>query len=114
MVRQIERGEIVLAPDPFNGKQGRRPFIVISDENYPFYPHGYLGIPVTSQDKSNTFEIHEYDMEYVNESLNIQPSYANPWSPSQVNDPGRTLLKLSDEYLDILADRVMKAIGGGE
>lgn len=112
MTRKIDRGEVVLAPDPYNGKSGRRPFVIISNEEYPFYPHGYLGAPVTSQDKANTFQIHEYDMEYVNEELNITPSYVNPWSPSQVNEPGRTLIKLSEDFCDILSDRVTKAVGG--
>lgn len=114
MVREIERGEIVLAPDPFSGKSRRRPFIIVSDEDYPFHPHGYLGVPVTSNDRPHTLEIHEYDMEYVNDSLNIQPSYANPWSPSQVNDAGRTLLKLSDNFVDILAEQVSHAVGLSE
>ena len=110
-MRKLERGEVVLAPDPYSGKTGRRPFIIVSGTNYPFYPHGYLGIPVTSKDRDNTFQIYEYDMEYVNEELNIQPSYANPWSPAQVNKPGRTLLKLSDEFIDILAARSAQAMG---
>ena len=112
MARKIKRGEVVLAKDPYTGKSGRRPFVIISNEEYPFYPHGYLGVPVTSQDKSNTFEITEYDKDYINEDLHINPSYVNPWSPSQVNDAGRTLLKLSDSFCDILSDRVAKAVGG--
>lgn len=114
MSRKIERGEVVLAKDPYNGKSGKRPFVIISDENYPFYPHGYLGIPVTTQDKSNTFQIHEYDKVKVKDDLHVDPSYVNPWSPSQVNDAGRTLLRLSEDFCDILSQRVAAAIGQGE
>lgn len=99
-----------MASDPFS--DGRRPMVIISDDEYPFYPHGYLGIPVTSQNKDNTFKIHEYDMEYVNDELHIDPSFVNPWSPHQVNDAGRTLLKLSDDFMNILAERVTNAVGG--
>lgn len=110
-MKELDRGEITLAPDPYSGKDGRRPFVIISTEQYPFYPHGYLGVPVTSQNRPNTYQIHEYDMEYVNEELHIDPSYVNPFSPSQVNQPSRTLLKLSDEFMDILAEEVAKAVG---
>ncbi len=112
MTRELPRGSVVLAPDPYNGKSGRRPFVIISGENYPFYPAGYLGVPVTSQDKSNTYQIHEHDMENINEELYINPSYVNPWSPCQVNNAGRKLMELSDDFMDILAGNVAKAIGG--
>lgn len=111
MVRKIDRGEIVLGPDPYRDDAGRRPFVIISNEEYPFYPYGYLAIPVTSQDKPNTFQIHEYDIEYVNSELHIDPSYVNPWSPVQMNDAGRTLLKLSEDFCDILAKSVCQAVG---
>jgi PemK-like protein. len=103
MTRKLQRGTVVLAQDPYSGKTGKRPFVIISDSDYPFYPNGYLGIPVTSQDKSNTFQIHEYDKVAVKEDLHIDPSYVNPWSPSQVNDAGRKLLRLSDDFCDISA-----------
>jgi len=109
MTRKMERGEVVLAPDPYS--DGRRPFIIVSDENYPFYPHGYLGCPITTKNKSSTYKLHEHDMEYVNEELHINPSYVNPWSPSQINKYSRTLIKMSDEFMDTIAENVGKAIG---
>lgn len=114
MTRTKERGEVVLAPDPYSGKTGRRPFLIISDSNYPFYPHGALALPITSKDKSNTFEITEYDKEEINEDLHINPSYVNPYSPVQCNNAGKTLLTLSDDFCDLLAERVSVATGLGE
>jgi hypothetical protein len=114
MVRVIDRGEVVLAPDPYSGKSGRRPFVIVSNEEYPFYPSGYLGCPITSKDRPNTYQLHKYDMEYVNEELHIQPSYVNPYSPHQVNDAGRTLVKMSDKFIDLVTETVGKAMGLGE
>lgn len=104
------RGDLVLAPDPFNDS-GRRPAVIVSNEEYPFHPHGYLGIPVTSKDKQNTYQIHEYDMVEVHEELYIQPSYVNPWSPHQINTTGRTLLTLSESFIDTLVEDVAAAVG---
>ena len=114
MVRKLERGEIVLATDPYSGKSGKRPFAIISDSDYPFYPTGYLGVPVTTQDKQNTFQIHQSDIDWKNEPLKVRPSFVNPWSPAQVNDAGKTVLKLSDEFMDIMAEQVSIAVGSGE
>jgi dienelactone hydrolase len=108
MARLIDRGSVVLAPDLYTNNGTRRPFIIISNEDYPFYPSGYLGIPITSQNKPNTFEISDYDIAEVQEPLEVTPSYANPFSPSQVNNAGRTLVKLSDGFLDLLTDQIQK------
>lgn len=114
MKREIERGEVVLAEDPYKDNSGQRPFVIISDKNYPFYPHGSLAIPVTTQNKSNTVKITEYDKEYINEDLHVNPSYVNPYSPVQCNQAGRTLLRLSEEFCDLLAEKVADSIGLGE
>lgn len=111
MVRKIERGTVVLARDPYNDS-GRRPFVIISDENYPFYPNGYLGVPLTRKDKHNTVEIHESHKEEVFEEFEKDSNYVNPWSPVQVNDAGRALCRLSEAYMDNLAKLVSHAVGG--
>ncbi len=112
MSEKLERGDVVLAPDPYRDSSNRRPFVIISDSDYPFYPHGYLSLPVTTKDKSNTFQIHEHDIENVTEELHVMPSYVNPWSPVQMNNPDKKLIELSDDFCDILAERVAKAVGG--
>jgi len=111
MVRKIDRGTVVLADDPHCAASGRRPFVIISDESYPFYPNGYLGIPMTRKDKSNTFELTDYDIVEQFEEFEKDSNYVNPWSPSQVNEPGRALCKIDESFLNILTDRVTKAIG---
>ena len=112
MVRKIERGTVVLAPDPYTSASGNRPFVIISDESYPFYPNGYLGVPLTRKDKVNTFELTDYDIDEQYEEFEKTSNFINPYSPVQVNEPGRALALISDSFMDILADRVTKAIGG--
>lgn len=111
MVRKIARGTVVLAPDPYTSASGNRPFVIISDESYPFYPNGYLGVPLTRKDKVNTFELTDYDIDEQYEEFEKDSNFINPYSPVQVNEPGRALAVISDDFMDLLADRVMKAIG---
>lgn len=108
-MQRLPRGMVVLADDLYKD-DGQRPFVIISDESYPFYPNGYLGVPVTGNDKSNTVEICEQDI--VEEYAGLdKKSYANPYSPAQVNDAGLELCQLSEEFMNILGDRVVKAVG---
>ena len=110
MTQTATRGNVVLAPDPYSS-DGRLPIVIISNEEYPFYPHGYLGIPVTTHNKPNTVKIHEYDKVTVKSDLHVNPSYINPWSPFQVNEIHRELLTLSDEFCDRLGKKVAQAVG---
>ena len=110
MKEHIDRGQIVLASDPYNNG-GKRPFVIISDEDYPFYPYGYLGLPVTTQDKHNTYQIYESDKVEITEELHVNPSYVNPWSPAQVNDYEKKIVKLSESFMNMLAEDVSQALG---
>jgi hypothetical protein len=108
-MRELDQGNVVLAPDVY--KSGKRPFAIVSDSDYPFYPHGYLGVPITTQDRPHTVQIHEYDIVEVNESLHVDPSYINPWSPAQVNDIDKELVVLSDNFINTILERVGEAMG---
>jgi hypothetical protein len=109
--RKLERGTVVLADDPHCAASGRRPFVIISDESYPFYPSGYLGIPMTRKDKTNTFELTDYDIVEQYEEFEKDDNFINPYSPHQVNDPHEKLCLIDESFINILTDRVTKAIG---
>jgi len=111
MVRRLERGTVVLSDDPYTQTGARRPFIIISDETYPFFPNGYLGVPLTRKDKINTIELTSYDIEEQYEEFEKESNFVNPYSPVQVNDPDRRLAKVDGSFMNILADRVVKALG---
>lgn len=68
-------------------------------------------MPLTRKDKGNTFELTEYDIDEQFEEFEKDSNFINPYSPVQVNEPGRALAVISDDFMDILADRVAKAIG---
>lgn len=101
---------VVLAPDLYKSDGGQRPFVIVSDENYPFYPSGYLAVPLTGQNRSNTIAVEDRDIVEVYAGLD-KDSYANPWSPLQLNDAGLELCRLSESYVNLVADRVVKALG---
>jgi hypothetical protein len=105
------RGEVLLAPDPYPGKSGWRPFAVISDETYPFWPDGCLGVPVTTNDRPNTVEILESEIERELLGLDVKPSFINPYSPTQINETGKTLCILSNKKMDAVAMDVARATG---
>lgn len=107
----LSRGTVVLAPDPYEKYNGRRPFLIISGENYPFYPNGYLGIPLTRENKKNTFEITQSRKERVYEPFEKDDNYVNPWNPKQINDWDRTLCVLSEPFVDKMAVYTGKAVG---
>jgi hypothetical protein len=88
--------------------------LIISDRTYPFHPHGYLGLPVTTNNRANTYEITEGDVTNVTEQLYEWPSYINPWSPSQVNEAYKQLITVSDMFCDTLAMDTKRALGLSE
>ena len=109
MTELLEQGQIILGKDLYSDANNQRPILIISNDEYPFYPHGYLGVPVTTQDKPNTFEISQSDIVQVDEPIKIMPSYVNPYSPSQVNDVTKTLVKVSDEYVDMVLSKLIES-----
>lgn len=111
MTGSLQRGEMVVAPDPFPNRSDRRPFVIVSDETYPFFPDGYLGLPVTTQRGSHALEIHESDIVAEEEPIRVMPSYVNPYSPFQVNEWDKRIVRLSDRFMDLAADIVMSAVG---
>jgi len=111
MSKGIPRGTVVLADDPYCSASGRRPFLIVSDESYPFYPSGYLGIPMTRKDKTNTFELTEYDIDAQYEEFEKDSNFVNPYSPQQVNEWGRHICRVRDDFVDMMVDRVSKSLG---
>jgi len=105
------RGEILLAPDPYPGKSGWRPFAVVSDETYPFHPEGSLGVPVTTNDRPNTVLIPESEIEQELAGLDVKPSFLNPYSPTQINETGRRLCIVSNQLMDRVAMDIAHAVG---
>lgn len=46
----LERGHVVLAPDPFKSDVGTtRPWVVVNNESHPFDKHQYVAMGLTTQ-----------------------------------------------------------------
>lgn len=110
MTELLDQGQIILGKDLYSDANTLRPLLIISTEEYPFYPSGYLALPVTTQDKPNTIEISEEHIVQVDEPIEIMPSYVNPYSPSQVNDVTKTLVQVSDEYVDLVLSKLIESV----
>lgn len=107
-----DRGTVVLAPEPYTDDHVNRPFLIVSTEDYE--PTGYLGVPLTTHEKSHTYELTDYDKTEVFEPFEKDDNYVNPCSPCQVNNPGRALCRVSGDFVDMIAELTAKAIGAGE
>jgi len=104
-----DRGTVVLAREPYSTDHTARPFLIVSTDDYE--PSGYLGVPLTTRNKPNTYELTDYDKEEVFEPFEKSDNYVNPCSPCQVNDPERALCRVSDDFTDMIADLIAQAIG---
>jgi len=104
-----DRGTVVLAREPYSTNHTARPFLIVSTDSYD--PKGYLGVPLTTQDKTNTYELTEYDKEKVFEPFEKDDNYVNPCSPCQVNDPQRPLCQVSSSFVNMIAELTAKSIG---
>jgi len=104
-----DRGTVVLAREPYSTDHTARPFLIVSTDDYE--PDGYLGVPLTTRDKPNTYELTDYDKEETFEPFEKDDNFVNPSSPCQVNDPQRPLCRVSDDFVDMVAELVAKAIG---
>jgi hypothetical protein len=104
-----DRGTVVLALEPYSTDNVARPFLIVSTDDYE--PDGYLGVPLTTRDKTNTYELTDYDKEEVFEPFEKDDNFVNPSSPVQVNDPQRPICRVSDDFVYMVAELVAQAIG---
>jgi hypothetical protein len=106
---KLERGTIVLTNDPHTSGKGRRPYMIISDSSYPFFPNGHLGIPMTRKNKENTFELTDDDIEKQWEEFEKDANFLNPYSPAQVNSWGRKLCKVDESFANLLVRHAIES-----
>lgn len=105
----LERGAVVIAPDPYTDGNRRRPFLIVSDEEYPFHPRGYAGVPLAD---SGPLRINDAAIETEYESL--ENEYVNPHAPRQINEWSRTVTVVKDEAMEKIVAKVAEVVGFGE
>lgn len=70
------QGSVVLAPATF--KTGIRPYLIVSNENRPFYGNRYTVAVITSTKRETAVELTAQSL--TNGELKTYPSYVSPWS----------------------------------
>lgn len=70
------QGSVVIAPATF--KSGRRPYLVVSNEQRPFFGDRYTVAVITSTERETAVRLAEPDLE--SGALKTYPSYVSPWS----------------------------------
>jgi hypothetical protein len=70
------QGSVVLAPATF--KSGRRPYLVVSNKERPFYGDRYTVAVITSTERDTALKLSEGSL--TESELKTYPSYVSPWS----------------------------------
>ncbi|WP_181684699.1 type II toxin-antitoxin system PemK/MazF family toxin [Halorhabdus salina] len=70
------QGSVVIAPATFKG--GRRPYLVVSNADRPFFGDRYTVAVVTSTERESAVPIAEQSL--TAGELKTYPSYVSPWS----------------------------------
>jgi len=70
------QGSIVLAPATF--KHGVRPYLIVSNQNRPFYGDRYTVAVITSTERQRAIELTASSL--TEGELKTYPSYVSPWS----------------------------------
>ena len=70
------QGSVVIAPATFKG--GRRPYLVVSNANRPFFGDRYTVAVITSTERDDAVAIAEDSL--AEGELKTYPSYVSPWS----------------------------------
>jgi len=70
------QGSIVLAPATF--KRGVRPYLIVSNQNRPFYGDRYTVAVITSTERQGAIELASSSL--TEGELKTYPSYVSPWS----------------------------------
>ena len=70
------QGSVVIAPATFKG--GNRPYLVVSNEDRPFYGERYTVAVITSTERADAVPLTSGSM--AEGELLTYPSYVSPWS----------------------------------
>lgn len=98
------QGSVVLAPATFKG--GIRPYLVVSNEQRPFFGDRYTVAVVTSTDRDTAVPLTE---DALSEGrLETYPSYASPWSLHVVphGEITKRVAQVNDETMMAVAERI--------
>ncbi len=103
-----ERGDVVWHPAPF--RDGGRPYVVLSDDDHPFYGEEYVVVGVTTTERERAVALTSGTWA---EGGAPKPSWASPWDVLTVKDAtiSDRLGWLTRETTDEIATAVARLIG---
>lgn len=98
------QGSVVLAPASFKG--GRRPYLVVSNEDRPFFGEEYTVAVITTTPREAAVELTAASFDEGH--LDRYPSYVNPWSLHvfQHDDIDRRVGQLDASTMEAVADGI--------
>ena len=103
-----ERGDVVWPPAPF--RDGGRPYIVLSDQQHPFYGEEYIVVGVTTTERTNAVEL---TPDAWAEGGAPKRSWASPWYTMTLKHATITdrLGQLTSDTTDRVASEIARLIG---
>jgi mRNA-degrading endonuclease toxin of MazEF toxin-antitoxin module len=98
------QGSVVLAPATF--KSGRRPYLIVSNSNRPFFGDRYTVAVITSTERSEAVPILEDTL--TEGQLKTYPSYVSPWSLHVFPDQEITkrVAQVDDSTMEAVARKI--------
>lgn len=102
------RGSVVLAPASFKG--GRRPYLVVSNPERPFFGREYTVAVITTRERDEAIELPTGRLE--DGRLDHHPSFVNPWSLHvfQHEDVDRRVAQVDGELVDEVAEGIYRFV----
>jgi mRNA-degrading endonuclease toxin of MazEF toxin-antitoxin module len=98
------QGSVVLAPATF--KSGVRPYLVVSNQNRPFFGDRYTVAVITSTKREIAVDLRANSL--TEGELKTYPSYVSPWSlhvfPHQ--EITKRVAQVDDSAMTAVADRI--------
>lgn len=103
-----KQGSVVLVDDPY--KQGRRPFLVVSNETRPFYGQDYTLAVMTTTEFTEAVRLTADDV--IEGKLDTYPSYIKPWSLHEFEhgEIHRRVAQVSDDVIRAVADGITRHV----
>ena len=98
------QGSIILAPATF--KRGVRPYLIVSNQNRPFFGDRYTVAVITSTDRQRAVELAASSL--TEGELKTYPSYVSPWSLHVFPDQEivKRVAQVDDETMRTVAEGI--------
>lgn len=98
------QGSIVLVENPY--ADGLRPVMVVSNPGRPYQGKQYTIAIVTTKERDEAIGLTSDDL--VEGSLNVSPSFVNPWSIHEFEhrEIDRRVAQVSDDVIRAVADGI--------